>query len=345
MTRCWCEWLVDREAKVAEVRNARAEAQALVGEGYSARVLEPSSPAVDEEPYVADDPVDPSEAGGTVVSPLAGAPRTWSDWVADHPDRGDWVAERWLGAYRSLPDLPDGYASSRDALQSVLTHVMTPARFRANGKIAVRWTKGGFGTPFFRGTSGDDEQVRVEGGELVVQRGESVEACRLTTLADAADLALGGDPDLSWTECLDLHDPPEAADPGGHLVIDPAAAVFLGEWFGFAWSVLEQLRADDASIDPSRPQLWPEHFDPAIEVGSDAGKRRASYGFSPGDGSIPEPYVYVSIWYPDQAPDSELWNAESYKGAELRLSDFAGEDDQRDFVLAWLRDRRDRLAE
>ena len=54
---------------------------------------------------------------------------------------------------------------------TVAEHVVAPARHRANGKIGLRFTRGGFGTPFFRTAAGVDEQVRVDGGELVVVRG------------------------------------------------------------------------------------------------------------------------------------------------------------------------------
>ena len=35
---------------------------------------------------------------------------------------------------------------------------------------------------------------------------------------------------------------------------------------------------------------------PAIEIGDE--NHRGSYGASPGDDAIPEPYLYVSVWWP-----------------------------------------------
>jgi hypothetical protein len=68
------------------------------------------------------------------------------------------------------------------------------------------------------------------------------------------------------------------------LDIDPAAAAFLGDWYGFAAAALEELRASAGDdVDPSRVQLWPEHFDLAVELGSEAAHARAAYGLSPGD--------------------------------------------------------------
>ena len=90
-----------------------------------------------------------------------------------------------------------------------------------------------------------------------------------------------------------------------------------------AFAALEAVRADEASVDPSRPQLWPGHFDPAIEAGDE--DHRASFGASPGDHSIDEPYLYVSAWWPDRLDldrSDPMWNAPSFTGAMLRLSDF-----------------------
>ncbi len=93
-----------------------------------------------------------------------------------------------------------------------------------------------------------------------------------------------------------------------------------------ATAALEQLRA--SAIDPSRVQLWPGHFDPAIEAGSE--DNRASYGASPGDEAIPEPYLYIGLWYPDKAnidQSATEVDGASFAGALLPLSEFPiGED-------------------
>ncbi len=49
---------------------------------------------------------------------------------------------------------------------------------------------------------------------------------------------------------------------------------------------------------PSSRQLWPEHFDLAIDLGDEAAGTRANYGASPGDDTIAEPYLYVGPWDP-----------------------------------------------
>lgn len=67
--------------------------------------------------------------------------------------------------------------------------------------------------------------------------------------------------------------------------------------------------------------------DPAIEAGDD--DHRASYGASPGDASIPEPYLYVSIWWPGRVrvdPDQPQWNAPGFVGRVLPVSSFGAGD-------------------
>jgi hypothetical protein len=301
-----------------EARHPRQEAQAVVGDAHAARVLEPSPPAVDDGTWFADDPLYDDDGSGRPVV-------VWADWLAAHPDRAGWAAERWLGAHRRLSPPPPGFATTRLALHRLAVYVVSPARRRVNGKIGLRWTRGGFGTPFF----GADEQVRVDGPalSLVRQRGDAAEAVSVTTLAEAAAFVLDGPPDLAWAEPFDV---PPPGDPGAPLGADPAAAAFLGDWYGFAWSVLEELRAGlpDADRVAARIQLWPEHFDAAFSAGG------FTFGASPGDEAIPEPYLYVLP--PEDAPDDGRWNAPSFRGALLRLAEFVDAPDQRAAALGFL---------
>ena len=105
-------------------------------------------------------------------------------------------------------------------------------------------------------------------------------------------------------------------DAEADLDVDADASSLLGDWYGFGAAVLEELRAsvgDDA--EPSRVQLWPEHFDLSLELGCESAGRRAGYGASPGDELHPEPYLYVTPWA--EVPDGELWQATAFRGAEL----------------------------
>ncbi len=313
----------------------------MLGAGLSARVLEPSPPTVATGPYLADDPVDPaaSDDGGDLVVVPTGlsGDRDWGQWLAERPDAAAWVADRWLGGDRRLPAPPPTLAETRQALHRLAAYVIAPARHVATTKFGLRWTLGGFGTPFFA----EDRQIRVEGRRLVDQRGAGAGATTITTLRAAAAFLDTGIDEKTAAEA----DSPPLGDVDEILPIDEAAARFLGGWYGMAFAALELVRADVGSVDPSRPQLWPGHFDPAIELGDDA--RRGSYGASPGDSAIDEPYLYVSVWSPEEAgldPDDPFWNAPSFPGRVLRLSEFPTDTDPVDVAAGFWRRTRDRLG-
>ena len=282
-------------------RHARLEAQAIAGDAFVARVLEPSpSPAALVAPWFADDPVrEPSSDGRPVVGPVNGpdVALTWDEWLADHPPHAAWASARWLGARPSVPVPPRTWsAAQRRAVHALAAGVLSPARQRVNGKIGLRWTLGGFGTPFF----GDDQrQVRVDRTGVITQTGD--DSVRVDPL------------------------PPD---------VDPDAVTWLGDVFGFAWSVLEALRADLDAPDDARVQLWPEHFDAAVA------EDPATYGVSPGDDDVDEPYVYVSLWHEDAAMGSpDRWNATHFPGAVAPVHELHTVD----AALAWLRDKRDAI--
>jgi hypothetical protein len=311
----------------------RAEAQARAGGAYDARVLEPSPPAVAEGPWLADDPLARDAATRPLLSPVSSGDATWASIAAGDPELEAWCRERWLGPFPPLDDVPDGYGASRVALHAVAAHVVARARERANGKLGLRYVLGGFGTPFF----GDDVQVAVRGATLHVVCGPAASSTPLTSLADVvrtlADLGIevpagaAGTPIEAEDEVARLDDAP--------LEIDPAAARFVGDWFGFAYSVLEELRARAGSEHaPSRVQIWPEHFDAAVELGDEPSGARAAYGCSPGDDLHPEPYVYVAPW---TAPaPGELWRATAFAGAELSYAELLAAPDPRALALDFL---------
>jgi hypothetical protein len=157
-------------------------------------------------------------------------------------------------------------------------------------EIALRYTRGGFGTPYFA----DDRQIRVDGAEIVHERGGEERRAPLTSLREAGELL----EDLVDAAALD-------EEP---LRIDSAAARSLGEWFAFGTLVVAEVRARAGDgLDASNLNLWPEHFDVAAELGSEAAGQRADYGASPGDDEHPDPYLYVAPW--TARPEGELWNA------------------------------------
>lgn len=259
------------------------------------------------------------------MSPVPTGDLRWSELAADEVGLAEWSGERWLAAYPRLTPPPAALASTRTALHAVAEHVISRARARqAGGKIGLRWTRGGFGTPFF----GEDVQLRVEGAELVRDDRDGERRVALTSLGAAAELA-----------GVELE-----ADADRQLAVDAEASSWLGELYGFATSVLEQLRAEsDPADDPSRVQLWSEHFDIAVELGAESRGARAGYGISPGDDSHDGPYIYVSAWSPPP-PDPGLWNATTFPGAEIALADLLGESDQRGAAVQFLRARRAALG-
>ena len=282
--------------------NPRAEAEDKLGGDYEARVLEPSPPAAGPPDY-SDDPVEPGEVpeGRELVSPVHNrGDLTWDQIAEQDPDLGPWCAERWLGAWKRLEPLPATFAETRGSLHEVAIALVAPAR-KPENEISLRYTRGGFGTPFFD-DQGTDCQVRVEGTELIRQRGHQ-----------------------------------EAREPLP-AEVDAAATQALGDFYGFACSVLEQLRADTLEAGGSWVRIWPEHFDIAVELGDDPAGKRANFGGSPGDGDHDEPYLYVGPFDTALAA-GELWNAISFAGAELSYSELVGAEDQRRVALEFFAER------
>jgi hypothetical protein len=129
---------------------------------------------------------------------------------------------------------------------------------------------------------------------------------------------------------------PEPWDLDRPLGVEEPHVRFLSDWFGFATLVLEELRQQAGELDnPSRVQVWSEHFDPATEIGAEEGAHRAGFGGSPGDERHPEPYLYVSPWDPPRA--HPFWNNTHFKGASLSYQELLAASDQREAALDFFR--------
>src|SRR5215207_8234402 len=129
-----------------------------------------------------------------------------------------------------LSELPPGFADTRATLHRLAEERLKAERERVTGRFGLRALPGGFGTAPF----GEGRQVHVDGIELVSRDGASV---RREPLAG----------------------------------VDADAAAALATWFAFAAGVLEELRAETPrDEEPTPPQLWPEHFDVAVELGAEA---------------------------------------------------------------------------
>lgn len=300
----------------------------MVGDQFGAdvvRVLEPSPPAVDEPPWFADDPID----GGALVPVERTGATSWQQLCIDRGDTSlvTFCIERWLGPHRRVEPLPGTYTATRVGLHAVAEHVLCPLRHRATGRIGLRWTLGGFGTPFFR-EAGRDRQARVERGDLV----DGVRREPVRTLGGAAAF-FGADVGAPTA----VFAPTTAPDTDADLAVDRAAACALGDWFGFTTSLLEQLRVDAVGDDgPGRVQLWPEHFDVSVVTGREG--EEATFGGSPGDAEHPEPYLYVG---PFEARRGVFWN-EPF-GASLPYSALLSSRDQRRAALTFFRTARSLL--
>lgn len=301
-------------------RNPRAEAEGLLPVGHTARVLEPSPPADTDPAWFADDPTDRGMADDIVVSPVSDGDVAWKTLAMQDGEIEAFANMHWLGPRPALQEIPATYEETRRGLHQIAYFALAPKRFRSTGKLGLRYTSGGFGTPFF----GADQQARIEETYLVIQS-EGGAHVELVSSVNAAVSALGIGYEEAWFE--DFHDPLVAEDPARTWEIDANAAARLADWFGFSTAVLEELRRTPGATDVGRVQLWPEHFDPAVEMGSGQDGRRASYGSSPGDAGHPEPYMYVAPWgEPDTS--AEYWNDASFGGASLSYRRLLESDDQ-----------------
>jgi hypothetical protein len=230
----------------------------------------------------------------------------------------------------ALEPLPESFAETRLALHRVAEEIVGPAR-KPHNEIALKQTPGGFGTPPFE-HEGRTIQVRIEGAEIVVAEDGAERRAAIESLAQAAEL-VGSD--------LFPDGPP--AD-SSRLAIDPEAAVRLAEFYAFGARVLEDLVASLSPADEaSELNLWPEHFDIAIEAGPEQLGRRANYGASPGDGDHPQPYVYVGPWQPQTR--GGLWNATAFDGAEVGYAKLVAAEDPEALVGDFFDARRDALAD
>lgn len=187
----------------------------------------------------------------------------------------------------------DPLVATRLALHAVAEHVLSAALHGWNGRIGLRVTPGGFGTPVVD-VGGVARRIRVSGTEVVVETGARVERAPLTTLAAAA--ALVG---IAPGAPAGLYEIATPCEPDVPLAIDPDAARVLAGWFALVDEALARFALELDPDDPPPAQLWPEHFDLALTHDG------VSYGGSPGDADHRRPYLYVGPW---PITPNDLWN-------------------------------------
>ena len=225
----------------------------------------------------------------------------------------------------ALHPLPATFAATREGLHALAEHVIAPLRYLEEGHIGLRATPLGFGTEMLP----NDRQVRVANGVLVDWTLEHERREEITTLGEAAAFL-----DVEVGAPVKVYTPATDGDPKRPLGVDVGAATVLGEWYTFGATVLQQVRAHATVEDaPTIAQLWPEHFDLALDLGPDG--HRANVGASPGDAQHPEPYLYVGPWA--DIPSGGTWN-EPF-GASLAYADLVAAADPVATAVAWVGER------
>jgi hypothetical protein len=184
--------------------------------------------------------------------------------------------------------------ATRVALQAVAEHVLSAALHADTGRIGLRRTPGGFGTPVFD-HGGHQRQLLVVGTELEVRIGDQIRREPITTLRAAGELA-----EIEPGAPADVYTPATPLELDTVLDVDQAQARVLADWFALVDDALDALRREAADQQPAVTQLWPEHFDLATTIGE------VNFGGSPGDESHDRPYLYVGPWNPP--PMDAFWN-------------------------------------
>jgi hypothetical protein len=209
-------------------------------------------------------------------------------------------------------------------LHRVAAHVVARARAEVTGRIGLRATPGGFGTPEF---GPDPSRVRVAGARLFH------EIARFAGVELAPEFSVG-------------RDTPPLGDVDEPMQIDPGASERIGRWFDLTARALDLVVGSlPPFAAPTVAQLWPEHFDLALDVAFDESSpadRRANLGGSAGDGFHAEPYLYVGPWTPDRPGDPSFWNAPF--GAVLGADEVLGAGDPVGLAARFMRNGLSRLA-
>ena len=173
-------------------------------------------------------------------------------------------------------------AMTRRTLHAVAELVLAGPQYRATGKLRLRVVPGGFATVLA-------PELRTVGTGVVGAGGVAVPIDGHTARAIGAELGVAvGRPEGAYEDGAGV-------DPDETLTLDPDRADEVLSALSVGHDALV------AFAPAETPVLWPEHFDVAIRVDD------ATFGLSPGDGFIEEPYAYVGVSRPP-AGDA-FWNA------------------------------------
>lgn len=201
---------------------------------------------------------------------------------------------------------------TRAVLHRIANHVLARAEYTATGRIGLRPAPGGFSTISF---GPDLERLRVSEGLLVREAGAATGTWTRTMAIDGsslAELAAFAEVDLSG-EYSAGNDIPSVGDVHEPITLHGPSALLIADWYAMTAQALDRLMsAVPPFTAPSLVQLWPEHFDTALDMAFDAAvpaERRVNVGGSPGDGFHAAPYLYVGPWTPERPGDRTFWNA------------------------------------
>lgn len=208
--------------------------------------------------------------------------------------------------------LDDHHSDTRAVLHRIANHVLARAEYTATGRIGLQATPGGFSTISF---GPDLERLRVSGGLIVRESGAetatwtrtmAIDGSSLAELADFAEVDLSG----AYSAGSDI---PSVGDVHEPITLHAASALLIADWYAITAQALDRLGfAMPEFTAPSLVQLWPEHFDIALDMAFDPAapaQRRVNVGGSPGDGFHSTPYLYVGPWTPERPGDATFWNA------------------------------------
>ncbi len=233
--------------------------------------------------------------------------------------------------------LPPGYDQARLHLQRIATHVLARARHAANGRFGLRATADGIASPLF----GVNEEVLRVAGNVLIRERQDRDGAHTDTLTITGrsldDLARFAGVDLG-AELSVGHDTPPLGDRTSPVDLDPGAAETVLGWLGVGTVALDRLLADTKT--PSVIQLWPEHFDVAVDVA--AATSRVNLGASPGDSCHAGPYLYVAPWDAERPGDPDYWNAPF--GSILGRDDLLMTPEPTDAAVAFLHQGLDLLG-
>lgn len=199
--------------------------------------------------------------------------------------------------------------TTRRAMHGVAELLLAGPQHRASGEIALRVTPIGIRTIA-------EPRVQTDGGYLVT------DAARIA-LNGHTYAAIGAAAGLDVGAPTGLYSDGSGADPDEEIVLDLSALSALVDVFAAGDRALRTFAPE------TEPVLWPEHFDVAVEIDA------VTYGVSPGDDYLPEPYAYVA---PPRVDSGGFWNAPF--GAARPVREFADSEG----IVEFFRTGRDTLS-